>query len=210
MIEPEDSTRAAPRWVTTYPTWPVPNLHWSTLYLTATGELVHEKPQSNENHGMRSYVYPLGTELVGNNEQFALNPHPLRTLSYRTPPMTSDTVLLGSPQLTIFVSTDQTDTDFLFTLKDIDPSGNTLFLQRSVLRASLRSIDKELSTPDEIVPVLHQDGEAGARRRFTRSNSHFRQPVTWCARGIGLNCLFSLLARYLIPFGDFCLHRQCR
>jgi predicted acyl esterase len=68
--------------------------------------------------------------------------------------MTSDLVLLGAPQLTFFFSSDQTDTDFMFTLKDIDPADNTLFLQRSLLRASLRAVDRESSTVDDIVQAF--------------------------------------------------------
>jgi predicted acyl esterase len=113
------------------------------------GELSAEKLRDTDE--TRSYLYPLGTELVGSSEQFALAPHPLGTVSYRTRPMDSDMVLLGAPQLMLFFSSDQTDTDFMFTLKDVDPLGNTLFLQRSVLRASMRAIDEELSTPDEII-----------------------------------------------------------
>ncbi len=151
VTEAEDDTNAVPNWTTTYPTWPVPSLEWSTFYLTAAGELSAEKPNAGDDRGVRSYLYPLGTELVGSNEQFALAPYPLGTLSYRTPSMASDMVLLGAPQLTLFFSTDQTDTDFMFSLKEVDPSGNTLFLQRSVLRASLRAIDEQLSTSDEII-----------------------------------------------------------
>lgn len=154
VTEPEVSTRAAPGWITTYPTWPVPNVEWSTLYLTAGGELSPEKPSTAENQGMRSYVYPLGTELVGSNEQFNLAPLPLGTLNYRTAPMISDTVLLGSPQLIFYFSSDQVDTDFMFTLKDIDPSRNTLFLQRTVLRASLRAVDEGLSSQDEVIQAF--------------------------------------------------------
>jgi hypothetical protein len=151
VTEPEDSTLAQPSWTTAYPTWPVPNLQWSTFYLTAAEELSFKEPIPHNSHCVRSYIYPIGTELVGSNEQFALLPHPLGALSYRSLPMTSDTVLLGAPQLTLFFSSDQTDTDFMFTLKDVDPAGNTLFLQRSVLRASMRSVDEELSTSDEII-----------------------------------------------------------
>jgi predicted acyl esterase len=70
--------------------------------------------------------------------------------------MTSDVAVLGSPQMTLFFSSDQTDTDFMFVLKDIDPSGNVLFLQRTVLRASLRAVDRELSTPDEVIQSFIQ------------------------------------------------------
>jgi putative CocE/NonD family hydrolase len=72
-------------------------------------------------------------------------------LTYRTKPLSSDMTLLGSARLTFFFSSSRTDTDFMFTLKDVDSAGRTLFLQRSVLRASMRAIDEELSSTDEII-----------------------------------------------------------
>jgi uncharacterized protein len=59
---------------------------------------------------LRSYLYPSGTELVGNNEQFAVKTRPFAMLSYRTEPMTEDTMILGLPLLTFYVSSEQKDT----------------------------------------------------------------------------------------------------
>jgi predicted acyl esterase len=151
VVEPEEKALAMPSWTTSYSTWPVPGLQWVTFYLTASGRLLQDVPSTSVDVGIRSYTYPIGTELVGSNEQFALVPHPLGTLSYQTSPMSSDLALLGAPQLILHFSSDATDTDFLFTLKDIDPDGNALFLQRSVLRASMRAVDEAQSTPDEII-----------------------------------------------------------
>jgi putative CocE/NonD family hydrolase len=69
-------------------------------------------------------------------------------LNYRSEPMDADMSILGVPQVTIYASSNQEDTDFLLTLKDIDPAGNTLYLQRAYLRASLRALDPSRSTPD--------------------------------------------------------------
>lgn len=149
VTEQEDRSIAVPNWTTTHATWPVPEQLWATYFLTAGGGLSLDPVREAE--GLRKYVYPLGTELVGSSEQFGIEPHPLGALSYRTDPMTSDVVILGIPQLTLFFSTERADTDFMFTLKDVDAAGNVLFLQRSVLRASMRAIDQELSTPDEVI-----------------------------------------------------------
>lgn len=151
VTEQEESASASPGWTTTYAEWPPSNLEWLSFYLTAAGELGPEAVRACADHGARRYVYPLGTELMGSAEQFRLAPYPLGTLSYRTARMKSDMVILGAPQLSFYFSSDQPDTDFMFTLKDIDSAGNTLFLQRSVLRASLRAVDQASSTSDEIV-----------------------------------------------------------
>jgi uncharacterized protein len=136
-----------PSWTTTYASWPVPQSQWSTYYLTADGGLSARQPAMSKNDGERSYLYPAGTELVGNNQQFALAPYELGTLSYKTEVMTEDMTVLGFPQLDFYFSSEQKDTDFMFTLKDIDANGDTLFLQRAFLRASLRQIDPSKSTP---------------------------------------------------------------
>ena len=63
--------------------------------------------------------------------------------------MGQDVTILGSPQLTLFVSTDEKDTDFMIALHDIGPDGSTLFLQRDYLRASMRHWDPARSFPDD-------------------------------------------------------------
>jgi uncharacterized protein len=80
-----------------------------------------------------------------------LVPDPVGTLNYRTAPLVADLAILGVPQLTFYVSSDQRDTDFLVTLKDIDTEENTLFLQRAYLRASLRALDPVRTTPEVAV-----------------------------------------------------------
>ncbi|MDT8369676.1 MAG: CocE/NonD family hydrolase [Longimicrobiales bacterium] len=145
---------ATPNWTTTYADWPVPDLQEVTLYLTADGELSREEPPARPDHGERSYLYPTGTELIGNNEQFEVPPSRRGSLTYRTEPMPEDRTILGLPRLTFHVSSEQSDTDFMVTLKDVDPDGNTLFVQRGYLRASLRAVDPERSTPDQIVQAF--------------------------------------------------------
>ncbi|WP_161966193.1 CocE/NonD family hydrolase [Steroidobacter cummioxidans] len=137
-------------WSTSYAGWPVPGMQRQPFYLTAAGELTREAGPASAQEGIRTYVYPMGTELVGSNEQFALAPLSLGSLSYQTPVMSEDLALLGTPILTFHFSSDRSETDFLFTLKDIDSGGNTLFLQRAYLRASLRAIDPNRTTSDYI------------------------------------------------------------
>jgi putative CocE/NonD family hydrolase len=146
-----EGTHAAPGWITTYADWPPPNARALTLFLTAQGTLTAERPHGATDHAPRTYVYPVGTELFGDNTQFAVLPNPLGTLNYRSEPQDSDLAILGVPQLTFYVSSDQKDTDFLVTLKDIDAEENTLFLQRAYLRASLRALDAVRSTPEVAV-----------------------------------------------------------
>jgi uncharacterized protein len=163
---PDDGSRATPGWKTTYAAWPAPNLRWTTFYLTVDGKLSAERPATSAGDGVRKYLYPIGTELPGSNEQFAVAPHPLGSLSYRTEPMPEDTTILGFPRLKFAFSSEQKDTDFMFTLKDVDPQGNTLFLQRAYLRASLRAVDREMSTPDAVVQSFRKIEELQPGERY--------------------------------------------
>jgi putative CocE/NonD family hydrolase len=146
----EQGGRGASGWTTTYPTWPVPTLERDTFYLSADGTLSESHNAVPDSIGVRSYVYPMGTELVGSEDQFALAPEKLGTLNYETKKMDRDMALLGNPVLDLFFSSEQADTSFFFTLKDIDENGNVMFLQRAYLRASLREVDSARSTEDYI------------------------------------------------------------
>ena len=146
-------------WKTRYSAWPVPGTEKLTFHLTVDGELQQAGLGERVAEGVRRYIYPMGTELFGSNEHFSLAPlsaglhmgGPLAgSLSYRTDPMESDLAILGAPILTLYFSSEQHDTSFLFTLKDIDDDGNVLFLQRAYLRASLREVDATRSTDDYI------------------------------------------------------------
>jgi hypothetical protein len=64
-------------------------------------QLRPEAPEAGPEHGKRRYLYPLGTELAGSSEEFALPPNPSGSLSYRTAPMAADLTILGAPALVL-------------------------------------------------------------------------------------------------------------
>jgi predicted acyl esterase len=65
--------------------------------------------------------------------------------------MAEDTTILGFSQLTFYLSSEQKDTDVMVVLHDIDENGDTLYLTRDFLRASLRAIDPAKSNAEETV-----------------------------------------------------------
>lgn len=147
-----DPKKSVAGWVTRHTTWPEPKVERRPFYLTTDGKISPDKPEPSPKEGSRAYLYPTGTELFGSNQQFALLPSASGVLNYRTPPASSDMVLLGNPEVTLYFSIDNgDDADFQLTLKDIDPDGNVLFLQPGLLRASLRAIDKNRTYDDEVV-----------------------------------------------------------
>jgi uncharacterized protein len=148
-VRPENGVQTAVSPATSYPAWPVPQATPMTLYLTPSGELTPEKPLGPDSDGGRMYVAPIGTEMVGSNEQFALSPDPLGSLTYQTAPLQSDVTLLGYTQFDMYFSSDQPDTSVMIVLHDIDEQGNVTFIQREYLQASLRKLDSVLSTTEE-------------------------------------------------------------
>ncbi len=134
-----------PHWVEDFADWPVPGTERRSWGLGADGSLA-DGPLSPERTGSRAYVYPMGTELVGDNRMFAVPPAPLGSLSYRTAPLESDLAILGSARLVFHASATAEDTDFMVVLHDVGPDGETLYLQRAFLRASHRAIDPVRST----------------------------------------------------------------
>ncbi|RUY57759.1 CocE/NonD family hydrolase [Mesorhizobium sp. M7A.F.Ca.CA.001.09.2.1] len=147
-----DAKKAVAGWMTTHETWPEPAVERRSFSLTADAALSADEPVGGPAEGVRAYLYPTGAELVGSNQQFAVQPFPEGVLNYRSAPATSDMVLLGNPEVTLHLSVDDgDDTDLALTLKDIDAEGNVLFLQGGLLRASLRAVDEAHTYADEVV-----------------------------------------------------------
>ncbi|MEV8643992.1 CocE/NonD family hydrolase [Mesorhizobium ciceri] len=158
-----DPKKSVAGWVTHHNTWPEPAVERRPFYLTADAKISPDMPCGSPNAGFRAYLYPTGVELLGygdihgDSQKFQVRPHQTGVLNYRMAPATSDIVLLGNPEVTLYVSIDNgDDADFELTLKDIDPEGNQLFLQSGLLRASLRAIDKERTYEDEVVHLFTQ------------------------------------------------------
>ena len=161
--EPEgDPKKAVTGWTTTHKTWPEPSVERRPFYLTEDAKLSSDQPGPNSDEGSRAYLYPIGTELTVYNSKFAASPGDLRggqmgVLNYRTAPAASDMTLLGTPEVTLFLSIDQgDDADLELTLKDVDPDGNVLFLQSGLQRASFREIDKAMTNAEEVVPTFRK------------------------------------------------------
>jgi predicted acyl esterase len=144
-----------PSWGSTFATWPIPDVEWSTLYLTADGRLDQTKPAVPKGNGTRFYLYPAGTEIAATNETFSTPPAPVGSLLYRTRPLPEDLAIIGSPVLTLYASSTQKDTDFMAVLHDVNPQGQVTYVQRGLLRASHRALDAAKSTPHE--PIHRHD-----------------------------------------------------
>jgi predicted acyl esterase len=150
-------------WISTFSAWPISETVWSTFYLTDRGGLSQGTPPSQLATGKRSYLYPAATEVPSTNEVFSASPAPLGCLAYRTAPMTDDLTIIGSPVLTLYVSSEAKDTDFMAVLHDVQQDlkqfkAHTTYIQRGFLRASHRALDAKNSSPHEPIH-LHDKAE---------------------------------------------------
>jgi hypothetical protein len=110
--------------------------------------------------GVRHYLYPAGTEVISTNETFSAPPAPVGSLWYRTLPLREDMTIIGSPTVTLYVSSEQKDTDFMAVLHDFVFDARTLkgqatYIQRGFLRASHRALDPKKTSPHE--PIHRHD-----------------------------------------------------
>ncbi len=142
----------APSWTSQYPAWPPPAVRPRTWYLTGDGSLSETAPVEDRGDAAqpRSYTFPSGTELVGSNAQFALQPEPTGSLMWTSAALSNDITVLGSVEATLFLSSENVDTDLFVALHDVYPNGDVQYLQRGFLRASMRRVDEARSRPDRL------------------------------------------------------------
>ena len=127
-----------PGWTWSFPGWPGEATSWLELSLTADGKLRTGGEPLPAEAGERAYVFPLGTELVGDSAAFQARPSPAGTLAYRGEPLSEDTAVLGAPEVVLYLSSELADTDVMLALHDVSPAGEVLYVQRGFLRASHR------------------------------------------------------------------------
>ncbi|ESY30975.1 hypothetical protein X747_31695 [Mesorhizobium sp. LNJC384A00] len=147
-----DPKNAVVGWTTSHANWPEPTVQRRPYFLTADGGLSIEQASLSPKEGVRSYLYPTGVELNGNDQQFALLPYRYGVLNYRTESVVEDMTLLGNPEMILFLSIDSgDDADVSITLKDISPDGIVLFLQFGLHRVSFQEIDEAETNPEEVL-----------------------------------------------------------
>jgi uncharacterized protein len=148
--EPSGS-KPVPGWTTHYESWPPKATELRSFWLTSEGTLSAAAPDGSpaETKGL-SYTFPTGVELVGDNTQFAIAPDPNGSLTWTTAPLDVELTILGSVQVKFYAASENTDTDFDVTLHDVYPDGSVQYLQRGFLRASLRALDQEASSSDQL------------------------------------------------------------
>jgi predicted acyl esterase len=89
-------------------------------------------------------------------------------LAYVTEPLDSDTVVLGSGSVDVWLRSSARDVDLEVTISEIRPDGQEMYVQSGWLRASHRALDDEASTRLEPVHShTRADTAPLPRERFT-------------------------------------------
>jgi predicted acyl esterase len=154
--------------------FPVPGTTARTWYLAPNGTLADRAPSGSEidSYTSNAGALPLtdyGTNtgsggLWGNASQWQWNwqQNPAGTaISYLSPPLTSDTAVIGAGALDLWVESSTPDVDLQATVSEVRPDGNETFVQDGWLRASERKLSKgsdnmfkQRSTPLEPIPTF--------------------------------------------------------
>ncbi|MGB6489104.1 MAG: CocE/NonD family hydrolase [Steroidobacteraceae bacterium] len=138
-------------WTTRYSSWPPRTAEMRTFWLTSASGLSASPPANSpaDAKGL-SYTFPTGVELIGDNTQFAAPPDPNGSLTWTSAPFDHDVTILGRVRVQFYTASQNPDTDFEIDLHDVYPNGDIQYLQRGLLRASLRAVDQDESTPDHV------------------------------------------------------------
>lgn len=119
--------------------WPPARAEWKKFFLGGgSGGLEGSLSENSGATGERTYVNdPMNREWRYGNPR----------LVYRTEPMSSPMELTGPLSMHLVARSSIEDTDWIVTLLDESPDGETRILTRGCLRASHRELDEEKSRP---------------------------------------------------------------
>ncbi|MDS0526699.1 CocE/NonD family hydrolase [Clostridium sp. SHJSY1] len=136
--------------------WPVPETQWTKYYLHSWERLRTDKIDSYARDGYKEPDAFVQMSPTMTNE--------ISLLRYMTEPLAEDTMIAGPISLNFFAALDSDDTTWIVTLKDLGPDYSDRtgregereqkelpekVLTHGYLRASMRELDKELSTPEK-------------------------------------------------------------
>jgi uncharacterized protein len=152
QIEHENAFGQPPRWISTYPRWPV-ETRLAELYLTPDGTLQAARPEAQ---GRFDYVYPLPAPSMTSavaasqeNQTYTLPVPPGGAAVFTTPALAHDLEVLGAIRADLWLSSTATDTDIQLSLTEVRPDGMEQFVQRGWLRASHRKMDLRHTRADQ-------------------------------------------------------------
>ena len=188
----------AERWLESN-TWPLPGIQYVKYYLRRgpaestksinDGRLQREAPRAETAdeylHDPYNPVPTIGSHggfggiwEPGPRDQREIEPH---LLTYTTDALEKDVEVVGEVKVRFFASTSARDADFILTLTDVFPGGNSALLRQNVVQVRFRDSEEKESpvTPGKVYELtLLMDGianlfKAGHRIRLSIASSSF-------------------------------------
>jgi uncharacterized protein len=114
--------------------WPLARTEWVELHLRAGDALSREAEADGAEPAV--FVQPP-----------VLEDHVVATSDFLTEPMAEDVELIGPMALTLHAAIDDSDTNWMASVLDVEPGGKEVELTRGFLKASHRAVDEERSRP---------------------------------------------------------------
>ena len=98
------------------------------------------------------YLYPAGATYVFGEDTHPRRPREIGGLIFRTAPFEEEQVILGHSVVRLYGACEREDTTFLVVLRELDQAGESTYLQRGYLKASLRELDSASTETRPIYP----------------------------------------------------------
>ena len=164
-----------------FSSFPIPGTRARSWFFGPNGTLTGKAPKKG---GSQSFTWDKtarpaidfaghdtgGGDLWTNHPSFDWRQPPAGTAaSYLTPPLASDTAIIGAGAVQAWIKASVPDVDLQVTVSEVRPDGKETYVQSGYLRTSLRKLDKRKSTP--LDPVLSLRRETAAKLpkgRFTK------------------------------------------
>ncbi len=147
----------------TFDQWPLTETVATPWYLQPGGSLSRDEP--SDDGGASGYRFDPdaggvttfdggSTDIFGNLPEYDWPvPADGTAVTFETPALAEDTVLLGPASADLWVESTADDTDLEVTVSEVRPDGTEYYVQAGWLRASHRALDEDEST--ELLPVQH-------------------------------------------------------
>jgi predicted acyl esterase len=136
-----------------FPSFPIPGTTPLTWYLGPSGTLTSQSPTGGGTNRYTSNAGALPLTDYGSNTgggglwgaasqwQWSWEQSPTGSaLSYVSPPLTTDTTVIGAGAVDLWVRSSTPDVDIQATISEVRPDGNETFVQNGWLRASERKL----------------------------------------------------------------------
>ena len=114
--------------------WPLKRTKWTKFYLRSWERLSEEPETFYHEPDVFVQMPPTMTDKI-------------QSLKYLTAPFSQDVEVTGPMALYLYAEIDQRDTNWIITIKDVNPSNFETELTRGWLKASHRAVDESKSKP---------------------------------------------------------------